>query len=209
MRTTFVIPGTILTMILLASVQVWAGGDEAKKPAALPAGTLSGKIIDPDGRPIGNARIWINTWGDKLLVEAHSDVQGRFRLGPMEPTYRHRSDILIEATGFARQYVRYGISVFPGVDCDLGTIQVEHGRIFAGQLLDVDGQPCRNTEVGYEVHRYVLGNSYSPIGPGYHLMTDGEGRFHTLLMPVGDLYLWAKHPETADGVDHSSCAAGR
>ena len=185
MRTTFVVLGTIVTASLLAAVQVWAGDDDAKKGVVLPKGTLSGKIIDPDGRPVGNARIWVNTWGDKLLAEARSDAQGRFHLGPMEPTYRHRFDILTDATGFARQYVRYETySVFPGLDCDLGTIQVEHGRIFAGQLLDVDGQPCRNAELTYEVY-----------GPEYHLTTDSEGRFHTLPVPVGELYLRVKHPE--------------
>ena len=79
MRTNFVILGTIVTVILLAAVHVLAG-DNVKKPGALPTGTLSGKIIDPDGKPVSNARIRV--YSDKLLPEAHSDAQGRFRLGP-------------------------------------------------------------------------------------------------------------------------------
>ena len=128
MRAIFVVLGTIVATILLEAVEVRAGDDDAKKPAALPKGALSGKIIDPDGKPVSNARIWVDTWGGNLLTEARSDARGRFHLSSLEPVYRHRFNILIDATGFARQYVRSeSYSVFPGLDSDLGTIQVEHG----------------------------------------------------------------------------------
>ena len=71
----------------------------------LPKGSLSGTIVDSDGKPVSGARVWVNTWGDKRLAEARSDATGRFRLGPVEPVYRHPWPIVIEAVGFAPQCV--------------------------------------------------------------------------------------------------------
>ena len=60
-------------------------------------------------------RVWVDTF-DKLLAETRSDRSGRFQLGPLSPIYRHRFPILIDADGFARQYVRPGsYSIFPAL----------------------------------------------------------------------------------------------
>src|SRR5437867_3044163 len=83
----------------------------------LPKGTLSGTVVDSDGKPVANARVWANTYDDKLLAEARTNSDGTFRLGPVDPVYRHRLDLLFEADGFARQYVAHGTySIFPGTD---------------------------------------------------------------------------------------------
>ncbi len=86
--------------------------DVANSPAAGEAalGTLSGTVVDSAGKPISNARIRIEDYdfnADKFtsLATAESDEQGRFRLGPMAPFYRHRFDIRVEADGFALGYV--------------------------------------------------------------------------------------------------------
>ena len=95
------------------------------------------------------ARVWVDTWEGKRLVETRSDAAGHFRLGPIEPVYRPQVPILIEANGFARQYVRRGsYSIFPSVDCSLGQIRLDHGRVFTASA-DVDGRPSRNAEVDW------------------------------------------------------------
>jgi hypothetical protein len=100
----------------LCALPVIASGDEQ-----LPQGTLSGTIVDPDSQPVAGARIWINTWEDKLLVEGVSEADGRFRLGPTEPVYRHFADVVIDADGFARQYILGGsYSIYAGADCAAG-----------------------------------------------------------------------------------------
>ena len=95
-----------LTVLLLASLSlapaqiIGAGQDDGKKP--LPPGTLSGRVVDPEGKPVSGARVWVDTWEAKLLAEVRSDADGRFRLGPVEPVYRHQFPILIEAEGYAQ-----------------------------------------------------------------------------------------------------------
>src|SRR6516162_8152602 len=53
-----------------------------------PKGTLSGKVLDANGRPVGQARVWTQTVDAKtsslkLLAEARTNADGRFRLGPI------------------------------------------------------------------------------------------------------------------------------
>ncbi len=110
--------------------------------------------------------------------------------GEIEPVYRHRFPIFIEAEGFARQYVPGGsYSIFPGVDCDLGDIQVYRGRVYTGQVLDLDGQPCRDIKVQW----FVFG--HYGIEPDRYFTTDSEGRYQTCPMPVGELELYVIVPE--------------
>ncbi len=157
-------------------------------------GSLSGTIVGPDGNPVSGARIWGYTWDDKLLAESRSDAKGHFRLGPVEPLYRHWSNIFVEADGFAPEYIRGGTySIFPGADSELGKIQVDRGRVFTGQVLNVDGQPCHNAKVTYSTS--VRRANGFHIGLEQHVTTDSEGRFRTLPMPVGELYLWVTVPE--------------
>ena len=61
----------------------------ARAAEPMPMGTLSGKVVDPDGRPVGGARVWTETLDTKTssrktLAEARTDAEGRFRLGPVE-----------------------------------------------------------------------------------------------------------------------------
>ena len=52
---------------------------------------LHGRVLDPDGKPVAGARVWLNDQiGQQRPVEARTDADGRFRLGPIEPQYRNR-----------------------------------------------------------------------------------------------------------------------
>ncbi|HWB14357.1 MAG TPA: carboxypeptidase regulatory-like domain-containing protein [Pirellulales bacterium] len=152
-----------------------AGADENPSP-----GTLSGTVVDVDGTAVGGARVRVNTWEEKLLAECVSGVDGRFRLGPIDAVYRHSFDLVIEADGFARQYVPGGTySVFPDADCDLGTIRMDRGCVFTGQVLDHDGTPLADALVECVIDRYYLGNTVLDIGPSQTVRTDSRGRFRT------------------------------
>jgi hypothetical protein len=70
-------------------------------------GTLSGIVVGPDGRPVANARVWAEQFDGKTasrltLVEARTNAQGRFRLGPAEPVYRLRFGLSVDADGTPR-----------------------------------------------------------------------------------------------------------
>ena len=49
--------------------------------------------------PVVGARVWVNAFDGetlqlKILADARTDGEGRFRLGPFEPVYRHRFDVI-------------------------------------------------------------------------------------------------------------------
>ena len=199
----------LCSSVVLAAISVmsWrlatAGEGESKPNAALPPGTLSGKVVDPDGKPVAVRRVWVETWDDKmqdskLLADARSGPDGRFRLGPVEPIYRHPFPILIEAEGYARQYshlsMKGSYSIFPGADFDLGEIRLARGRVFAGQVIDADGKPLRDGDVIAEIYVRELGHTVGDLGPDYHCATDSDGRYRTPPLPVGDLSVSIQSP---------------
>jgi hypothetical protein len=196
----------LASMIVAAVSAAWsqnalAGENEINKSevAPLPKGTLSGTVVAPDGKPVSDARVWVNTWGDatssKVLAEAHTDAKGQFHLGPIEPIYRHPYPILIDAAGFPRQYIREGAyAIYPGADSDLGEIRLARGRVFAGQVLDVDGKPCPNADIECGSTRDCLGHTAENIGPEYQFKTDSEGRYRTPSLPVGEVDLYVRYP---------------
>jgi len=161
----------------------------------LPNGTLTGRVITTEDQPVVGARVSVNTYGDKLLAESQTDGDGRFQLGPMPPVYRHRFDLSIEADGFANGYVPGNTwSIFPGAENNLGSIQLDRGSTFSGQVLDIDGTPRAGAMVECKVDRFYLGNTIASIGRAPVVTTDTNGRFHTPPLPVGRLYMHVRVP---------------
>jgi hypothetical protein len=167
----------------------------------LPKGTLSGKVVDPDGKPVAKARVWAEernakTFIMRTLVEARTDAEGRFRLGPVEPTYRLMMGLNVEADGFVRLAVPPdNVSIASGCDHDLGTLQLDLGRVFTGQVIDADGKPRSNAEVFPQFFWLAKGHTG---GGGFRpgkILTDAGGRFRTSPLPVGHLFLTVQAPE--------------
>ena len=154
-------------------------------------GTLSGNVVDPDGKPVAGARIWADTFDPKTsatkrLMEARTDTEGHFRLGPVEPIYRHRYDLVVDAAGFARRSIPGGtLSVYPGRDYDLGTIALDRGRVFTGRVWDVGSKPCANAAVIPAVRRFDQGHTFTDTNSDQIVITDTDGRFRTPPLPVG------------------------
>ncbi|MGO9918899.1 MAG: carboxypeptidase-like regulatory domain-containing protein [Isosphaeraceae bacterium] len=179
---------------------LWCVSAGAADPA--PKGTLSGKVVDPTGRPIGHARVWTEfldtkTSSRKPLAEARTDNEGRFRLGPIEAVYRRMPyGLRIEADGFASECISStSLSVFPGLDCDLGTIQLDPGRVFTGTVIDFDGKPVVGASVTAQSCWHVLGHTIGGIVSDTSLRTDAAGRFRTKPLPVGHLILSVRVPD--------------
>lgn len=176
-------PNVVFALLIAAARFVQSAA--ADEP--LPKGTLSGRVVDAAGEPVAGARVWINTYGKKLLVEGVSNAEGRFELGPTEPVYRHNFDVFIDAEGFARQYVLdRTYSIFPGADSDLGTIRMDRGSVFTGQVLDHDGTPVASALIDCDVYRHYLGNTIMSVGPVRQLRTDPDGRYRTPPLGIGE-----------------------
>lgn len=184
-------PSPALIALCLTTFLIGSVPTRSEEPMS--KGTLSGRVIDPAGRPVAGAHVWIDTYNSKRLAEVRTDAAGRFRLGPVAPLYRNPFPLFIEAEGLARQDVcRDGITIFPGADHDLGTITLVQGRRFTGQVLDVDGKSKANIEVECEVYYHVHGHTFAAFGPGWKLTTDADGRFRTPPLPVGQLSVTVK-----------------
>ncbi|MBI3837878.1 MAG: carboxypeptidase regulatory-like domain-containing protein [Planctomycetia bacterium] len=130
------------------------------------------------------------------MADATTDFAGRFRLGPIEPVYRAQFDLCIDADGFGPQYIPgQTYSIFSDSDCDLGNIGVYRGRVFSGQVVDVDGKPRAGARVECDVNRYVMGHTICDVSPARTVTTDADGRFRTPPLPVGHASLSVREPE--------------
>jgi hypothetical protein len=182
----------IFFLALVFSLTISANGSRAQP---LPKGTLSGNVVSAKGKPIANVRVWAKIDDNKLLAEGRTNADGHFRLGPVEPVYRHRFDLFFEADGFARQYVPgQTYSIFPGTDCEIGMMRMDRGRTYVGQVVDVDGTPRPGATVECEAHRYEMGHTIGTF-MSQKVKTDADGFFRSPPMPVGYLSFTCRHPE--------------
>ena len=102
----------------------------------------------------------------------------------------------VEAHGFASQCIPSGkLSVFPGLDCDLGTIRLDHGRVFTGTVIDSDGTPLPGAAVIAESYWHLSGHTIGGRSSYTTLRTDANGRFRTPPLPVGHLMLAVRVPD--------------
>ena len=120
-------------------------------------GYLAGRVIDANGRPMAEARVsTAQARPVGIMVDAWTDAEGRFHLSPLAPVHLLATDVFVDARGWARVTVAEGTaSVYPERDTDLGVIRLERGRVFTGQVLDVDGDG-RFTTPPLAVGRLVL-----------------------------------------------------
>ncbi len=170
-------------------------GEPAKDPAPSGDRVLSGRVVGPDGAPVGGARVRAETWNDTPLAETRTDADGVFRLRPAAAAYRYRYDLTVQAPGFACQYVPgESYSFFPGREGSVGTIRLARGRVFTGRVLDADGKPRPGADVRCRVNRYSMGHSVAYTGPEEVLKPDADGRFRTPPLPVGHLDLRVRVP---------------
>jgi hypothetical protein len=185
----------------LAASLAFVPVDSLQAEDPLRTGTLSGRFVGPEGQPVAGARVWTDFYDTKsssrkLLVEAHSDAGGRFSLGPTEPVYRLRFGLNVRAEGFAGQCIPSGnLAIFPGRDTDMGTIQLDRGRVFTGTVIDIDGKPLAGARVGGESFWHSPAHTIGGAVTNDPVMTDENGRFRTSPLPVGHLILPVKVPD--------------
>jgi RNA polymerase sigma factor (sigma-70 family) len=165
--------------------------DEAKAPT----GFLTGRVVDPDGKPLAGARVWLRSHGKTPDAETTTDGAGKYRLGPVRAAVSGRgADLFVEAPGFARQYVASPL-VYPGSDRDGNEIALTRGQRVRGQLIDIDGKPRAGTMVEIQLSRHYLGHTTLDLGEPYCLTTDAEGRFESPPLPLATGTIFARIPE--------------
>ena len=167
-----------------------APGTVCRAAGAVPAGSVSGVIVDPDGKPVADASVFLDDYdydahAYRPLAKTASGRDGSFRLGSQAPEFRNRKDLRIIAPGYAPAAVPGAtFSIFAGADHPLGTIRLRRGQVLTGQVVDSDGKPLGGATVECEAARYVTDAFGHPLTPTYRMTTDAEGRFVTPSLPV-------------------------
>jgi Carboxypeptidase regulatory-like domain len=161
-----------------------------------PKGELAGVVVDLDGRPVANAKVWLETRPPATIASTTTSVDGRFHLGPIPAVFRRT--LLVDAPGFGREH-RDNVSVFPGAANDLRVV-LAPGRTVEGRVLQADGQPAAGVAVTCSICRIVTGRYlYEDFGPRVPLMTDAQGRFRLDNVPPSRLTVAVIAPGMALG----------
>ncbi len=74
-------------------------------------GELAGVVVDLDGRPVANAKVWLESRPPATIASTTTSADGRFHLGPLTAVFRQV--LLVGAPGLGREH-RENASVFPG-----------------------------------------------------------------------------------------------
>jgi protocatechuate 3,4-dioxygenase beta subunit len=116
-------------------------------------GGMSGRVVDPDGKPVARARITThdNDWTDDDFtrslgigmptattpVDVRTDAEGRFNIPNLaSATYQ----IIVEAQGFTN-HMQHDININDGSEQKLGDLTMMRGGSLSGTLFDPAGKP--------------------------------------------------------------------
>jgi hypothetical protein len=175
-------------MVLVSAILVGAGeapADDTKGGQSVGTGATVGRVVDLQGRPIAGAVVWGVAYRDKV-GSTSTDADGRFRLAPLNP--EKPIDVWGDAPGLARQR-REGLHVFPGRDHDIGTLILLPGTRIRGRVVDTHGRPLAGARIAVKDYRHVLGHTITSNETEWTLAAGAEGRFLTLPLPAGTIYL--------------------
>jgi len=135
----------------------------------LPAGTVTGIVLSPDGRPVAGARIRCDA-SSRLAFSTICGEDGRFKLGGL---MGYSSQVAV-ADGFGRSAPWRG-DIQPGRHSRTEVVlRVRPLRAVAGVVRMSDGRPVGGAYVGASIE-----------ARGYDARTDDDGRFALQEVPTG------------------------
>ncbi len=167
-------------------------------------GSISGRVVDPDGRGIAKARLMTrpNDWADDAFfatiedmlpshvtqVEVRAGSDGSFTLPNLSPdTYQ----VIVEAIGYTRTS-KLNIVVQDGMEQRIGDIVLPRGGSVTGMVLDGSGKGVPGAIV-------TLAPADAQALPGqYSAKTAADGRYTLRSIPAGRFYVRANRSNSAD-----------
>jgi RNA polymerase sigma factor (sigma-70 family) len=120
---------------------------KSAEPETKPAGVLAGRVLDPEGKPLADAKVWLIVPWVKALEVTRSDADGNFRL----PADIKDTDKLSENEWVIRlvaTHERFGLAlpaIRPGNDIELRMVK-DDMRI-RGRVLDLQGKPIAGVTI--------------------------------------------------------------
>ena len=160
---------------------------------------IHGQVLDQDDRPVRDVRALVYDWQtsratcttEPRLIEARTNDEGEFQLGPMPRRGWHRPTIWLDTSACSaagKDLARHRIEDLPSLRSpivDLGRILLAPGCRISGQLLDAQGLPIEGAEVRVEHSYHQRCHSVTRNGPDLECSTDVDGRFLTPALPPG------------------------
>jgi len=136
-----------------------------------PGVIIAGKVVDPDGKGITNARIlvksqgssWDSTIGRDIV---RIDAEGNFELKAVPPEHKYSITASAEGYGNNRTEVQADDAVDNHLDVGILTLDVASLSV-SGVVVDVNGKPVANVRV------FCYGDNQ----PNRRIQTDTDGKF--------------------------------
>lgn len=178
-------------------------------------GSISGRLVDPENRPIAKARIQTkpNDWADDdftrsiediypsnvTQVDARSGPDGTFTLEHLTPdTYQ----ILIDASGFTR-VSKLDVSVTEGTNNNVGDLRLSRGGTLSGTVYDQTGKGVLGAGV------LVVSAENLPMPRQYSSKSGSDGHYTIRNLAPGRYRVRASRPSSADSNPLEELQVGR
>jgi hypothetical protein len=146
-------------------------------------GSISGRVVDLDGRPVAGASVWT---GDRnqVTARARTAADGRFHLNSVSAERAATVWAEDEEKELAREHFE-DVRVFAGRDIDLGDVTLVPGVRLVGRFVDKEGRPVAGAEATIQSWHLILGHTITPNGDKWTVRGDDQGRFRTPALPSG------------------------
>lgn len=158
-------------------------------------GTVGGRVIDVEGRPVKGAEVWAED-RHEVTARARTDASGRFQLEPIGNEHaiivwaEHRGEAL------AREHFD-DVRVFAGRQTDVGDLVLVPGARPSGRVVDVRGRPVAGAKASILSRRHILGHTVALNGPEWTAEGDEEGRLSWPVLPLGTASITIRAPGKA------------
>jgi TolB protein len=137
-----------------------------------PGVTLTGKVVDPDGKGIGNARIMtmlrVSNWGSSLgQNQVQTDAEGKFEVKAIPA--QHKYGVYARADGYGEKNVEVRADDAVGSRLELRPIILALANLssVSGVVVDVNDKPVPEARI----------SAYGEGQPRRSTQTDAEGKF--------------------------------